>query len=412
VADGTVVPIPIVGLDQESVAALLAHHGRDTTLAGRLRESTNGNPFFVSELVASDRLTASEPVRAVIAQRVARLSEPAQQVLAVAAVAGQEFSVVVVDRVVGDAIDGLDEATSAQLLTEAGHGNYAFAHALVRDTIYDGLGAARRARLHRLVGEALEALDGDVEALAYHFSEAAADGQAAKAADYALAAGRAATKRVGYEEAAAHYRRGLRAEPDRKRRRALELALERTRYQPLPDLGGLPRWVWHRLPAPAKVAVALTPVALIALAVALGPGIERSKQEAEETQAQRTRESDAAYVARVNAEQDPRYGRFSGVRDLELAIAADARLRFSGPILRADCERRSEAIAEFEDYECLAVTAEIPATARSPAGTRGHPYRVRIASGRYAFCKVAPGASKVLRSLQRLIRLPRACGGS
>jgi DNA-binding SARP family transcriptional activator len=413
VADGTVRLIPIGGLDQASVAALLAHHGRDMGLAGALQETTNGNPFFVSELVASGRLTASEPVRALIAERVARLSEPAQQVLAVAAVTGQEFSVRVVDRVVGDALDGLDEAAAAQLLTESGHGNYAFAHALVRDTIYEGLGAARRARLHRRVGEALEVLDGDVEALAHHFSEAATDGQAAKAADYALAAGRAAVKRVGYEEAAAHYRRALRAQPDRKRRRALELALERTRYQPLPDLEALPGWVWRRLPTPAKVVVALAPVALIALALALAPGIERSKREDAETQARRTRASDAAYVARVNAEQRPRHGRSSDVGDIEAAIAADARARMPGPILRVECERRPRASAAFEDHDCLAVTADIPATAGSPAGAQGHPYRVRIEveSGRYAFCKVAPGASKVLRSLQPLIRLPRACGG-
>ena len=349
VADGTVESIPIGGLDRSSVAALLAHHGRDPELAGRLRDETNGNPFFVSELVASGRLTASEPVRAVIADRVARLSEPAQQVLAVAAVVGQEFSVAVVDRVVGDALDALDEAASAQLLTEVGHGNYAFAHALVRDTIYEGLGAARRARLHRRVGEALEALgDDDLEALAYHFSEAAADGQAAKAADYALAAGRAAVKRVGYEEAAAHYRRGLHAldqggRTDGKRRRALVLALERTRHQPMPDLGALPGWIWRRLPTPAKVVVALTPVAIIALALAFGPRIERSKQEVAQTQAQLRRETDAAYVARVRAEQRPRYGRSSDVRDIESAITADARARVArseirGPILRVECE--------------------------------------------------------------------------
>jgi tetratricopeptide (TPR) repeat protein len=99
-------------------------------------------------------------------------------------------------------------------LTEAGHGDYAFAHALVRQTIYEGLSTARRMRLHRQIGAALEAtgdVDANVEALAYHFAQAAADGQATKAADYALAAGRSATARLGYEEAAAHYERGLEA---------------------------------------------------------------------------------------------------------------------------------------------------------------------------------------------------------
>ena len=124
------------------------------------------------------------------------------------------------------------------MLTESGAAGYAFAHALVRQAIYQGLGSARRMRLHRRVGEALEALggvDAHPEALAHHFAHAAADGQSAKAADYALAAGRSATARVGYEEAAAHYERGLEAlalaqPPDDERRCELLLELAEVRW--------------------------------------------------------------------------------------------------------------------------------------------------------------------------------------
>ncbi|MCA1677464.1 MAG: hypothetical protein LC777_00185, partial [Actinobacteria bacterium] len=76
---------------------------------------------------------------------------------------------------------------------------YVFAHALVRQTSYEQLGAVRRMRLHRQLGEALEAsgdADGHVEALAHHFAQAAAAGQAVKAADYALVAGASATARL------------------------------------------------------------------------------------------------------------------------------------------------------------------------------------------------------------------------
>jgi predicted ATPase len=69
-------------------------------------------------------------------------------------------------------------------------------------------------RLHRQLGETLEELDdadAQVEALAYHFAQAAPDGQHVKAADYALVAGRRAIVRLGYEEAATHYERGLQA---------------------------------------------------------------------------------------------------------------------------------------------------------------------------------------------------------
>jgi tetratricopeptide (TPR) repeat protein len=122
----------------------------------------------------------------------------------------------VVDRAVGDAsaLDGLDELVAAGLLAETGEGRYAFVHALVLQTVYDDLGAARRQRLHRRTGEAIEAqtdAHAQVEALAHHFARSAADGQAAKAAAYALAAGVTAMSGLGYEEAAAHYRRGLEA---------------------------------------------------------------------------------------------------------------------------------------------------------------------------------------------------------
>jgi tetratricopeptide (TPR) repeat protein len=69
-------------------------------------------------------------------------------------------------------------------------------------------------RLHGQLGAALEAAGAGqtrVELLAYHFAEAAAGGQADKAADYALAASRSAITRLGYEEAVAHCERGLEA---------------------------------------------------------------------------------------------------------------------------------------------------------------------------------------------------------
>jgi tetratricopeptide (TPR) repeat protein len=94
-------------------------------------------------------------------------------------------------------------------------------------------------RLHRRLGEALETLGGmetHVQALAYHFAQTAADGQGVKAADYALAAGRSATARLGYDEAATHYERGLRAlaatgEPHDQRRCGLLLALGDARWR-------------------------------------------------------------------------------------------------------------------------------------------------------------------------------------
>src|SRR4029077_16679354 len=101
------------------------------------------------------------------------------------------------------------------LLEEAGGGaKLRFTHALVRQTLYDELSGVRRARLHRRVGEALEAVhaastDGYVVALARHFAEAGMGGDVDKAAGYALRAGQQASQRLAFEEAIDHFEGAL-----------------------------------------------------------------------------------------------------------------------------------------------------------------------------------------------------------
>jgi DNA-binding SARP family transcriptional activator/tetratricopeptide (TPR) repeat protein len=254
--------LSIGGLDDAAIGTLVqatvGHplDDRGSQLVRLLQAQTAGNPFFLRELLASlaesrriptdadvspngtrAQLEAPEGLREVIGHRVARLSAPAGPMLRVAAAAGTTFSFVLLERVLGEerqVLDALDEAVAAGLFVEAEHGDYAFAHALVRQTIYEQLSAARRIRLHRQLGEALETLGSDtdthIEALAHHFAHAAADGVGVKAATYALAAGRNATARLGHEEAAAHYEHGLQAltltgQPQEGRRCELLLAL-------------------------------------------------------------------------------------------------------------------------------------------------------------------------------------------
>jgi DNA-binding SARP family transcriptional activator len=446
--DGGVEHIRLGGLDEQAVASLL--DTVDQRHAHRIAAETRGNPLFIRELVAhvseSGQFELPEELRQIIDQRVARLSEPARRALTVAAVVGTTFSVPVVERVMTDepdVIDALDEAAGAGLLVDGGHGDYAFAHTLVRDTIYSGLGSARRMRLHREVGEALEAGgDAPPEALAHHFAEAAKDGQAAKAASYALAAGRNAARRAGYDEAAAQYERGLRAleaggRPDEKLRRELLQALGRTHYEPLPDLAAMPAWVWRRLPRAGKLAVAAAPVVAIALVVALGPGIERSKEQRATEESQRRAAMLEARAERLRAEQRPRRGaatpagadvaaRERLLGEVESAIRADARARVSsgalaGPVRRVECEphpRTLGAEAPHDDpsiptghYACLAVTTDLPGS----AGATGHPYRARIdfRTGAYAFCKIAGSPGKtIVTAGDPLVPIPRACGGT
>jgi hypothetical protein len=212
------------------------------------------------------------------------------------------------------------------------------------------------------------------------------------------------------------------------------------RYEALPGLAGLPRWVWRRLPGPAKVVVGLLPLAVVALVLILGPGIERSKDERARAEAERLEQAREARTQRIRREQRPRHSRGEAAgaapaareRLLDgaaLAVRSDARSRvaagaLAGPILRVECEpfpRSVEGRGAHEDparrygrYACLAVTAEFAPGERNEGGAIGHPYRLRIDfdTGRYAFCKVTgrPGEGSI--GTHPVVAVPRASGGS
>jgi eukaryotic-like serine/threonine-protein kinase len=199
---------------------------------------TEGNPFFVAEIV---RLLASEgkfsesgegswsisipqSVREVIGRRLDQLSEGANSVLSIAAVAGREFALGVVQAVSDldlDAVsDAIDEARAARVITEAGRSvdRYIFSHALIRETLYEEIPTARRIMLHRRLGETLEPLyegggESHLAELAYHFLEAAPGGDVRKAFDYAERAAARAIQLLAYEEAARHYERAIESLP-------------------------------------------------------------------------------------------------------------------------------------------------------------------------------------------------------
>jgi predicted ATPase len=94
-------------------------------------------------------------------------------------------------------------------------GYYSFAHALIRETLYEELPGRVRVRLHQQVGDALEHLcqphlEPYLTELAAHFSAAAQGGVAVeKAITYALQAAAYATALLAYEEAAQHYQQAL-----------------------------------------------------------------------------------------------------------------------------------------------------------------------------------------------------------
>ncbi len=234
---GTGRRIALRGLDRDEVTRFIemtAGVGAPDGLADVVYEQTEGNPFFVSEvvrlLVTEGRLQESgtdgwelaipQGVRDVVGRRLDRLSDDANHVLGVAAAAGRTFDAdtlaAVTDRDGDEIVALLAEAEASQLIRPWEPDRWAFSHALVRETLYAELPAARRTQLHARIGEALEqALGADpgdrLGELAQHFLEAAQAGDPAKAVAYATRAAARAAERFAHEDAANYCERALEA---------------------------------------------------------------------------------------------------------------------------------------------------------------------------------------------------------
>jgi hypothetical protein len=239
--------LSLSGLDQLGVVEFMAHaagHEMDDEglmLARAIHQETEGNPFFVREVIRHltetggieqregrwvtsaeiDQLGIPEGVREVVGRRLARLSAQTNAVLRVAAVIGAEFEVPVL-QATGSLeeealLSALEEAVGSRLVAEAPAptARYRFAHALVRATLYDELTAARRVALHRKVAEAIEAvhaslIDDHLPALAYHWARASAPAaETGRAVDYARRAGDRALLQLAHAEAVSYYHQAL-----------------------------------------------------------------------------------------------------------------------------------------------------------------------------------------------------------
>jgi tetratricopeptide (TPR) repeat protein len=257
----------LTGLESEDVLALIeVAAGQELDADGRelaceITRETAGNPFFAGELLR--HLTESgaiEPqesgrwrvvgdlsdlglprsVREVLGRRVERLGPDARTALSAAAVIGRDFDLdlllAAVDLSEATLLDLLDEAVSASLLRESSEraGRFTFAHALAEHTLYEDLGATRRARLHRRIAEALEEQFGDdpgerLSELAGHWAAAVVSSDdAARAMPFAQRAAERALEQLAPDEAARWYRQALELYdrvPDGERARRCDLLI-------------------------------------------------------------------------------------------------------------------------------------------------------------------------------------------
>jgi class 3 adenylate cyclase/tetratricopeptide (TPR) repeat protein len=234
------------GLDDSGVVAFLEAAGGqilDPTgvgLAQAIYRETDGNPFFVSEVLrhlsetqaiyqdeagrwvadlSLEQMALPDSVRMVIGARVGRLGQEAGRVLTVASVIGRDFDLDLLARAAktsdDDLLDILDAASAAALVRElADRGRYSFAHALIQHTVYEAIGHNRQAQIHRQVAEALEELCGDrpgarVGELARHWVAATQPIDLAKTIDYSRQAGDSALAGLAPADALRYYAQAL-----------------------------------------------------------------------------------------------------------------------------------------------------------------------------------------------------------
>lgn len=152
----------------------------DPGLASALHGRTDGNPFFLIELVrlltsertidqlgAGDATSLDVPasVRDTVHRRLARLPEDTQTLLRVAAVIGRRFDLELLGEAATLEPDRLvalvEPALAVGLVVEdVDTWSCRFSHALVRETLDASLSRLQRARIHQRVGEAIERRSG------------------------------------------------------------------------------------------------------------------------------------------------------------------------------------------------------------------------------------------------------------
>ena len=234
--------LQLAPLSPDEGAALARAALGTKTLPPGLQEAvvqrSEGNPFFTEEILRAlrdlgalrhddargewilgeerDSATLPTTVQGVIAARLDRLSAEAREVAGVAAVIGRSFSyrtLLAVGSGLRNVELGLEELSRQSLIRErrVDEREYAFAHALIQETVYAGMLVRHRRELHARVAAAIELQAGpDREEhyglLAYHYAQAE---DWPKAQDYLFKVGDQSLRIAADAEAVGHYERAL-----------------------------------------------------------------------------------------------------------------------------------------------------------------------------------------------------------
>jgi len=202
--------IPLRPLTEKAVRTLVSERAID---AAALHRQTGGNPFFVTEVLASGSGGLPPSIRDAVLARVARLSLSAQAVVQAAAVIGPRIESWVLAEVMGAEAAAANECLAIGVLLAQGEA-LSFRHELARQIILESISPPHRMVLHRLTLDVLKvwpATRHNLARLAHH-AEAAGNREAVLA--YAPAAANQAAAASAHREAVSLYALALRFADD------------------------------------------------------------------------------------------------------------------------------------------------------------------------------------------------------
>jgi DNA-binding CsgD family transcriptional regulator len=229
--------LKLKALSTAEIAALAANYLQapvEPKLSQLLYRQSEGSPFFAEELLRGwlesgaiaptnsgwswggqrgELLPAT--IVSAVRQRLSRLPLETVEYLRTAAIMGRTFKVAFLAEVLGQPEEVVEEAlqiaTQARLIRPEQPGAFIFSHDLIRECLYDEVTAARRKRLHGLIGQVLETRPPQAGVqhladLAFHFTRS---GDQVRGATYARQAAEQALQAYAPAEAVGYYQTAL-----------------------------------------------------------------------------------------------------------------------------------------------------------------------------------------------------------
>ena len=202
----SVTRLVIPPLSERAVGELAEPYGVD---AADLHRRTNGNPFYVTEVLAAGAGEIPPTVRDAVLARLARLSAPARALLEAIAIATPHAEVWLLEALAAAELQHLDECLASGVVASESD-RVVVRHELARLAVEEALPPHRRVALHRAAAAALAGRPhgaADPARIAHH-ADVAGDGAAVL--HFAPAAAARAASLGAHREAAAQYARALR----------------------------------------------------------------------------------------------------------------------------------------------------------------------------------------------------------